>query len=125
VENVIAKLVGLIGRETYEAYADRFIFAVAVHSIECWLLPLVFDDHKTAKITGCLDVLNHELRAVRNVAPLSLADGKGKDPQVYARHAREYKKPKQLQKCSTKNRSLALFLNQFGRLLSPKQAEID
>ena len=41
-------------------YGDRIIFAISVHSIECWLLPIYFNTQhqKAGKITGCLDTLN-------------------------------------------------------------------
>jgi hypothetical protein len=43
-EQLIAKVVNkfrsLIGEDFYDQYADKIIFAIAVHSIECWLLPL-------------------------------------------------------------------------------------
>jgi len=119
VENVIGRLIALIGKETYEAHAHRFIFAVAVHSTECWLLPLVFDDNKTNKLTGCLDAINHELRALRNESPLSLADGTGKDPTIYRKHSRAYRKPKQLRKSHPKNPSFTLFIRHLEQRLAP------
>lgn len=45
IEKVIEKFKGLIGERFYEQYKDRIIFAIAVHSIECWLLPL-YDSNK-------------------------------------------------------------------------------
>lgn len=82
VQNVVTKLVDLIGKDTYEAHANRFIFAIAVHSTECWLLPLVFNDNKATKIEHCLKAIDHELMKVRNEKPLSSADG-AKDPKTY------------------------------------------
>jgi len=41
---------------------NRIIFAVCIHSIECWLLPLVYSDNRKEKTKGCLTALNLELR---------------------------------------------------------------
>ena len=41
---------------------NRIIFAVCIHSIECWLLPLVYSDNRKEKTKGCLAALNLELR---------------------------------------------------------------
>lgn len=40
IKDVIEALISKIGSETYIEYKDRIIFAIAVHTIECWLLPL-------------------------------------------------------------------------------------
>jgi len=39
----------------------RIIFAVCIHSIECWLLPLVYSDNRKEKTKGCLAALNNGL----------------------------------------------------------------
>ncbi len=45
----------------YEKFADRIIFAVCVDSIECWLLPLYYNDGRRSKTTHCLGSLNQQL----------------------------------------------------------------
>ena len=46
----------------YQTNADRFLFAVAVDTIECWLLPLLHDRQiKAQKTTGCLKAANKAL----------------------------------------------------------------
>ena len=122
VQNVVARLVELIGKKTYEAHAQRFIFAIAVHSTECWLMPLVFHDKKGEKITGCLEAINYELRAVRSEKPLSLADGSGKEPKAYRQLSRDYRKPKVLREGAAKNPSLMLFVRQLERLVPSAEA---
>jgi len=41
---------------------NRIIFAVCIHTVECWLLPLVYSDNRKEKTKGCLATLNMELR---------------------------------------------------------------
>ena len=121
VARVVGKLVGLIGAEFYAAHKSRFLFAVAVNEIECWLLPLFFVDNKAAKTTGCLEAISHEQRR-RNEAPLLQADSK--DPKRYREVARQYNKPKILRKSYPKNRSFELFIQQLDALqLQPSASQ--
>jgi hypothetical protein len=49
---------------------SKVIFAICIHTIECWLLPLVCTGNKKEKIKGCLPALNRELRR-RNMPTIS------------------------------------------------------
>ena len=57
VENVKDKFKRLIGDELYQNYAERIIFAISVHSIECWLLPLYCEENEKSAIDSCFDKL--------------------------------------------------------------------
>jgi hypothetical protein len=57
-KKVSLKLLNLIGQDFYENFSERIIFAIAVHSTECWLLPLYCKDHEKKKHNGCLKALN-------------------------------------------------------------------
>ncbi len=46
----------LIGEEFFNNNKEKIIFAISVHSIECWLLPLYFTDNRKAKIVNWTDV---------------------------------------------------------------------
>ncbi len=65
ITHVIAKLVATIeSGETgfYQEHAERIIFAVSVHSIECWLYAHYNKESlKSPKITGCAKALSHYL----------------------------------------------------------------
>ncbi|WP_019499423.1 hypothetical protein [Pseudanabaena sp. PCC 6802] len=61
IENVITKFKSSIGEDFYSQNEDKIIFAIAVHSTECWLLPLYYSDKKKAKIINCLSTLNQAL----------------------------------------------------------------
>lgn len=41
---------------------NRILLAICIHEIECWLLPVYYNDNKRCKTTNCIDLLNHELR---------------------------------------------------------------
>ncbi len=59
--DVVAKLNSLINPEILEQYSDKIFFAVCIHTIECWLLPLVYTNNKKSATTDCLTKLNAEL----------------------------------------------------------------
>lgn len=62
VDAVGDRLRDAVGAAIFDAYRDRIILAIAVHTTECWLLPLVYNDTKANKITGCLTSLNRALK---------------------------------------------------------------
>lgn len=59
--DVSNKLIATIGSDFYKKYQNRIIFAIAVHSIECWLLPIYYSDAKKNKTINCLQTLNQAL----------------------------------------------------------------
>ena len=66
ITHVVDKLIGTIeGGETgfYQEHAERIIFAVSVHSIECWLYAHYNKEPplKSPKITGCAKALSYYL----------------------------------------------------------------
>jgi hypothetical protein len=111
---VIEKLKKAMGEEFCREYSERLIFAVSVHSIECWLLPLLFDSEATSagKVVGCLNAANIKL-IKQNKAPLSNQTADKKDLTMYRKISKEYQKKKTLRGASPKNPSLQLFVEQL------------
>lgn len=61
-EDIVAKIRGIIHADIETEYRQKIIFAVCIHTIECWLLPIFyFDNHKTAT-RNCLSTINKELK---------------------------------------------------------------
>ena len=104
VEAVCAKLVDKIGAEFYEQHKDRIIFAVSVHSLECWLLPLHWDDKRRGRIENCLNCLNEQLAK----QGYTIHD---KDSARYRRAAKDYAKPRVLKERWHQNPSLKIFVD--------------
>lgn len=73
----------------WEQYGEKIIFAISVHQIECWFLPIYFKTkiQKAAKITGCIDTLNEVLP--RQEKGLYI---KGKDLDYYRRISKHFRK---------------------------------
>jgi hypothetical protein len=101
----------------YSAYRERILFAVAVDTIECWLLPLLYNDKKAEKTKGCLKAANAAIRKSDRKEGLSAGDTK-KFPDAYDLASRGYRKRKQLMEHSDRNPSLELFIQQLDALQS-------
>lgn len=61
-EDVIEKLNSLIVQPEVQANRDRILFAICIHSIECWLLPIVYTDNRKENTNNCLEPLNREVQ---------------------------------------------------------------
>ena len=119
VEAIVRRFRMVIGEEDCAYYAGRFVFAVCVREVECWLLPLWVPEDKKSKITGCLDALNSAL-ARQNQPTISRQD---KDDRRYRNAAAGYKKRHVLLEEGSKNESLRLFLDQLSACVPLSGAE--
>jgi hypothetical protein len=102
-----------------KALHERIVFAIAVESIECWLLPLVIDKSQAAKIkktTGCLRLLNHAL-ASKDDPRLSSGKNDDKDPRAYRSVAKGLAKKRSLLRAAI-NPGFQEFLRQLASLAS-------
>lgn len=61
-QNVVEKLDGLILEEIKDIYSENILFAISIHTIECWLLPIYLNNKKKKKIHRCIEELNTALR---------------------------------------------------------------
>jgi hypothetical protein len=59
--DIKVRLLGLISEEIRNTYSDNIIFAICIHSIECWLLPVYYSDVHRTNVNNCLTTLNREL----------------------------------------------------------------
>lgn len=100
------KFIEIIGEEFYAQFKNSIIFAISVHSIECWLLPLYFKNQKVkaGKIENCLNTLNEALKKYEKF----YIDKK--EPKYYREIAKKYRKHKDLIACYHLNPSLKIFV---------------
>ena len=61
-EDVFEKLKSLINPVIFEQYCSKIIFAICIHTIECWLLSIYFTNRHKSDTRNCLSTLNLELR---------------------------------------------------------------
>jgi hypothetical protein len=103
VDDVRNKIIAHINQNSYQQYNNQFKFAIAVHSLECWLLPLYAKIPHTKKIKECETRLKYEGQQIG-------LESTKKYPQ-YDKLSRQYRKPKELEKAKQHQSSLALFLD--------------
>ena len=102
VENVKQRLINQIdtNKVFYEKFSHKIIFAISVHSLECWILP-IYKDLKTEKITGCLETLQRESKDIKVI----------KNYSTYDKLSKKFLKKKELMKIVSKNSSFEIFIN--------------
>lgn len=122
IEAVKAKLVAAMDPAFYAEHAARIVFAIAVDSIECWLLPLVYEGEaaKKRKTTGCLEAADRKLRRLGR-PPLSNAGSKS--PVSYDKASRDYATRRTLMEHRAENPSLAVFVERLEGLTAARSLE--
>ncbi len=71
--DIIEKLKSLIRPDIIEEHGHKIFFAVSIHTIECWLLPLYYNNNHKSDIGNCLFSLNKELKK-KNIHPIPQKD---------------------------------------------------
>ena len=104
INNVVAKFIETIGEDFYKKEEERIIFAISVDSIECWLLPLYYQDNRKSKTVNCLKTLNEALAKKEGFTI------DAKNPQYYRKIIKPYQKQKTLYKYQNENLSFHIFI---------------
>ena len=97
VDRVIHRLKQYIDPGFYQANAHRILFAIAVETIECWLLPLLYQNKQAAKTAGCLESAN---RALRKANQDALSAREDKFFRAYEKASSGYRKRKSVDRAS-------------------------
>ena len=107
IDRVCKLLMSLIDADEifWENYGEKIIFAISVHQIECWFLPIYFKNKKVkaAKITGCIATLNEVLPQQEKGLYIH-----GKDLAYYSTIAKHFRKT--ILKIYQLNPSLKIFV---------------
>lgn len=113
IADATAAIITRLDGALYRAHADRFLFAISVHSMESWLLLCLFDRDEPKNSN---DRLNRAL-SKRNQDPLM------KEVRAYQRIAGGIKRKKLVQ-LSRKKNSLGRFLVQLVTITDARVEEI-
>jgi len=107
VQNIKLKLISCIDKNEsfFEENKTKIIFAISVHSLECWLLPIC-KDLKKEKIAGCFESLERECKGIKVE----------KTYIIYDKLSKPLLKNKDLLKISSKNSSFQIFLDALPSL---------
>jgi hypothetical protein len=103
IGKIIEKINSLLIHSNF--YQEKIIFAIAVHSTECWLLSLFSDKNSDIKATkNC----HARLEKIRK-------ESIKKESRVYEHLSKPLMKPKELYKIKDKNPSLKIFIENLER----------
>ena len=105
------RLIEAIGIEAFDSRKHQIHFAIAVHSLECWLLPLYGSRRSDAnRITGC----------EKRLATLAAANGM--TFQKTARHYRRLSSPmlerRNIEHCRERSESFKAFVDSLPKTLN-------
>ena len=104
VGDVSRLLISKMNQASYEQYQNQFKFAIAVHSLECWLLPIYANEKAHSKKTkNCAKQLG------RNTKRHGLSCGK--EYRIYDNLSSQYRNATKLENAKQHQPSLALFLD--------------
>ncbi|MEQ1862175.1 MAG: hypothetical protein ABMA13_19840 [Chthoniobacteraceae bacterium] len=117
IAKVVERLMQEIGAEDCATYGDRFIFAIGVEQIECWVLPLWYADAKGEQIANCTSRLggSAQLRNELNTKNFKWIKPGQKEQRSYDVASREYRKRATLLAEGPRNPSLRVFLEELDR----------
>jgi len=110
IECVIKKMVDKIdmNESFYEKYREKIIFAISVHSLECWILP-IFLVSKKEKILNCEDKLKTEVPKVSKKLKTE------KNYKNYDKLTQDFLKHKKLIKIVSQNSSFQIFIDKLPK----------
>ena len=110
IEKVVERLIAQIDskREFYQKHKEKIIFAISVHSLECWILP-IYESNKKEKIIGCEEKLK---KAVVKVSKKLKVE---KNYNNYDKLSQKFLKQKNLIKIASQNSSLQIFINKLPK----------
>lgn len=111
IEAVRSRFRAWIGDRIFELRKEQIIFAIAVDSIECWLLPLYFENSKSKrqKTVNCLGTLN---QALNKKYRFTIG---AKERDYYEKASIAYNDHGTLLRLYTYNPSLRVFVEELGR----------
>lgn len=102
IDKTVDKFKQQMGEEFYNQYGHRIIFAIAVHSIECWLFPLLASDDKSDEIENCCQILEKTVPNFR------------KKHEYYQEITKRYRNHDDLINLYPKNPSLKIFIEELA-----------
>ncbi len=111
--DILEKLQSLISEKIKKEFGHKIIFAICIHTIECWLLPLFVAENHKSKITNCTDTLNAALgkKDITQIAP----KGNGNIRRItYNNVLSNIKNKKDVETCAKYNYGFEQFVNSIN-----------
>ncbi|KAB0300728.1 hypothetical protein F2Z80_16540 [Vibrio fortis] len=122
VVNRLIQLMNIASAQFYNDNKDKIIFAISVHSIECWIFKY-FENEKNK--SGVSKVLKCEaaLSAVVNRKHKKLAKYLEKTKDNYFELTKGFRKPKALEEVKAKDKSFEMFYDNLSIIAIPEMEE--
>jgi len=112
---VIKKITDSIAPELIAAN-KIFLFAICVHTIECWLLPIYYRNNHKTDIKSCLFSVNAEITK-KNMNPISPKDKNGyKARKSYDNILKNWNSKKSITDSAKHNLGFKLFIDSLANL---------
>ncbi len=108
IEKTKAVITASIGKELFDKFNHKIIFAVSYDSIECWLLPLYYTNNTKSKTTNCCETLNQELRKEGYTIDCS-----GKKVAYHQKVCKKIKTKELIESISAHNNSFKQFIHRL------------
>jgi hypothetical protein len=115
LKDVLDKLNSLILPEIKAAYSEKIFFAISIHTLECWLLPIYTSNHKS-DIKGCFATLNKEI-VKKNIKSISAAKNSPSSQQSYRSILSNWKRKKEIEDSAQCNAGFKFFVAGLGGIL--------
>ena len=109
IEDMKEYIISKIDKGLYEQVSDRIIFAIAYHSLECWVLALIAQSPRDKRTIRQCETRLRYLRGRSNQAYQ-------KDYRCYLELTRDFSKTKRLESARNFNESLAVFLESLPEI---------
>lgn len=112
ITEVTNKLISTIdtNKVFYDKFKDKIIFAVSIHSLECWILP-IYKKYNNTKVTGCLEALEPKTKNENFKKSY-------KNYNNYSKLTKPFLKNKELMKIVSKNKSFEIFVSSLPSTIS-------
>ena len=119
IREVIAVLVKKIGSDFYDQNKSKFLFAISIHEMECWLLPFIADRKAHwSKIVGCVNAIEW----IAQKQGISINQKNYEDGKHYEKFSKDMKNHSILTKNYSLNPSLRTFVDMLKAVFPPPQA---
>ena len=107
------RLKGIISNQ--ESDFMNLLFAIGVHSMECWLVGIIDDSHNKSNVNNCIDRLNRAIGKTKKYKIIP-PDKKGNSKETYTQLASKLRKIKDIIRISKKNAGFDRFISQLQNI---------
>ena len=115
-EKVIEKLKSLIEEDVLEKHSEKFLFAIGIHSMECWLIATVKSGRNKEETDNCLFKLNSQLTRKNMNAINPNNKNSFKSRKTYHELARKFRNKKEIEEYSKYNVGFEMFVEQVKQI---------